>query len=269
MSAVKFRGLLMYAYAGLLLVFMLAPLLLIVPMALTSGNALQFPTPGVSLRWFAELVDDERWPAALQVSLIIGAASTTLALILGIPAAIALAWSEFPGKKIVMGIVAAPIVMPVVIVGVASYYFFSQIGMVGSRWSIIAVHAAMAIPVVVSTVAASLTTFDRTLLRASASLGAGTARTFLSVMLPLISPGVVTGAIIAFIISFDEVVVASFLSVGDDRTLPRMIFSGVRESISPAIASVALLLMVFSALLLVLIGFIQARARRFAQRRDA
>jgi putative spermidine/putrescine transport system permease protein len=269
MTAMRFRTLLMYVYAVLLLVFMLAPLLFVVPMALTSGNTLQFPTPGISFRWFVELVDDERWPNALVVSLIIGTASTALSLIFGIPAAIALAWADFPGKKIIWGLIAAPIVMPVVIVGVAAYYFFSEIGMVGSRWSIIVIHAAMSIPVVVSTVAASLTTFDRTLLRASASLGAGTARTFLRILLPLISPGVITGAIIAFIISFDEVVVASFLSVGADRTLPRMIFSGVRESVSPAIASVALLLMTFSAILLAAIGYLQARARRFAGRKGA
>jgi putative spermidine/putrescine transport system permease protein len=265
MTAAQLRSCLMYVYAALLLAFMLGPLFFVFPMALTSGNTLQFPTPGISFRWFVELVEDERWPNALNVSVIIGCASTALALAIGIPAAIALAWAEFPGKKIVWGILAAPIIMPVVIVGVATYYFFSQVGMVGSRWAIILIHAAMSIPVVVSTVAASLTTFDRTLLRASASLGAGSARTFLQIMLPLISPGVVTGAIIAFIISFDEVVVASFLSVGADRTLPRMIFSGVRESVSPAIASVALLLMLFSAVLLAVIGIIQSRARRFAR----
>ena len=269
MTANRLRTMLMYGYAALLLTFMLAPLLLILPMALTSGNTLQFPTPGISFRWFVELIEDDRWPSALKVSLIVGIASTFIALALGIPAAMALAWSEFPGKKFIWGIIAAPIIMPVVVVGVASYYFFSEIGLVGSRWSIIVVHAAMAIPVVVSTVAASLTTFDRTLLRASASLGAGTTRTFLSIMLPLISPGVITGGIIAFIISFDEVVVASFLSVGADRTLPRMIFSGVRESISPAIASVALLLMLFSALLLALIGFIQVRSQRLSKRKVA
>lgn len=267
MMASHLRHVLMYLYATLLLVFMLGPLVLIVPMALTSGNTLQFPTPGVSLRWFAELVIDDRWPAALKVSLIIGLTSTVLALVLGIPAAIALAWSEFPGKRLVWAVLAAPIVMPVVIVGVASYYFFSEIDMVGSRWSIIAVHAAMSIPIVVSTVSASLTTFDRNLLRASASLGASTMRTFFNILLPLISPGVATGAIVAFIISFDEVVVASFLSVGDDRTLPRMIFSGVRESVSPAIASAALLLIIFSAVLLALMAFVQARGRRYMKTR--
>ena len=267
MTAGRFRTYLMYVYAALLLFFMLGPLFFVLPMALTSGNTLQFPTPGISYRWFVELVVDERWPDALKVSLIIGSASTALALVIGFPAAIALAWAEFPGKKLVWGIIAAPIIMPVVIVGVAAYYFFSQVGMVGSRWSIILIHAAMSVPVVVSTVAASLTTFDRTLLRASASLGAGTTRTFVQVMLPLISPGVATGAIIAFIISFDEVVVASFLSVGADRTLPRMIFSGVRESVSPAIASVALLLMLFSAILLAMIGLIQTRARRLTRNR--
>jgi putative spermidine/putrescine transport system permease protein len=262
MIAARARAVAMYAAAALILCYMLAPLLLVFPMSLTSGNALQFPVPGHSLRWYRELVGDGRWLAALKVSLIVGVASTALALALGIPAAIALAWGRFPGKRVVSAILALPIVTPIVVVGVASYFFFSRLGLAGDRVSIALVHAAIALPVVISTVAASLSTFDRTLLRASASLGAGVWRGFFEILLPLIAPGVAAGAIIAFIISFDEVVVASFLSVGAERTLPRMIFSGVRESVSPAVAAVSVVLMLFSALLLALVGWLQARARR-------
>ena len=138
--------------------------------------------------------------------------------------------------------------------------------MTGTRWALILTHTALAVPVMLTTVVASLQGFDRTLVRASASLGAGTARTFFKVILPLIAPGVVSGAIIAFIISFDEVVVASFLTTGEQRTLPRMIFSGVRESVSPAIASVAVLLVLFSAVLLGIIAWLQARGARLRSR---
>jgi len=262
MTAARLRAVTMYALATLILCYMLAPLLLVFPMSLTSGNTLQFPVPGYSLRWYDELIADRRWLAALKVSLIVGTLSTLLALVLGVPAAIALAWGRFPGKRIVSAVLAAPIVTPIVVVGVAAYFFFSRVGLVGDRISIALIHAAIALPVVVSTVAASLTTFDRTLLRASASLGAGTWRGFFEILLPLIAPGVAAGAIIAFIISFDEVVVASFLSVGADRTLPRMIFSGVRESVSPAVAAVSVVLMCFSALLLALLGWLQSRGRR-------
>ncbi len=144
----------------------------------------------------------------------------------------------------------------------AAFSFFSALGMVGAKGSIILTHTALAVPVMLTTVMASLSNFDRTLVRAAASLGAGPLLVFFRVVLPLIAPGVVSGAIIAFIISFDEIVVASFLSTGEERTLPRMIFSGVRESISPAIASVAVLLVLFSAILLVAIGWLQSRASK-------
>jgi putative spermidine/putrescine transport system permease protein len=252
----------MYGYAALMLAFLLAPLLVIVPMSLTSGTSLAFPTPGWSLRWYEELLIDTRWFASFWTSIVIALSTTALSCLLGIPAAIGLAWGRFPGKRLIFAILMAPLVVPVIIVGVAAFSFFATLGLVGNRISIILTHTAMAVPVIVTTVVASLSGFDRTLLKASASLGAGHWRTFFKVLLPLIAPGVVTGAIIAFIISFDEVVVASFLSVASERTLPRMIFSGVRESVSPAIASVAVLLIVFSAILLGVIGFLQARAQR-------
>jgi len=262
MNAARMRGTAMYLYAALLLAIMLVPLLIIVPMSLTSGSALTFPTPAYSLRWYQELADDPRWLSSLTNSVVIAVAATLFSCLLGIPAAIGLAWGSFPGKRIVYAVVAAPLVVPVVIVGVAAFSFFATFGMAGSKWAIILTHTAMAVPVVLTTVVASLAGFDRTLVRAAASLGAGTTRTFFKIILPLIAPGVVSGAIIAFIISFDEVVVASFLSSGEERTLPRMLFSGVRESLSPAIAAVAVLLVAFSAVLLALIGLLQARSAR-------
>jgi putative spermidine/putrescine transport system permease protein len=262
MNAHRWRQGVMYAHAALALAFILLPLVVIVPMSLTSGNTLAFPTPGWSLRWYGDLVADDRWGRSFWNSLVIASATTALSCLLGIPAAIGLAWGEFPGKRLVYAVVAAPLVVPVVIVGVAAYSFFAAFGLVGSRLSIILAHTAMAVPVMLTAVVASLAGFDRTLMRAAASLGAGPWRSVHTILLPLIAPGVVTGAIIAFIISFDEVVVASFLSVGSERTLPRMIFSGVRESISPAIAAVAVLLIAFSAMLLGVIALLQARARR-------
>lgn len=256
----------MYLYAAALLAFMLVPLLIIVPMSLTSGVSLSFPTPGYSLRWYQELIDDPRWLASLWNSIVIALTSTFLSCLLGIPAAIGLTWGNFPGKRAIYAVVAAPLVAPIVIVGVAAYFFFASLGLAGSKWAIILTHTAMAVPVMITTVVASLSGFDRTLVRAAASLGSGPARTFFRVILPLITPGVISGAIIAFIISFDEVVVASFLSTGEGRTLPRMIFSGVRESVSPAIASVAVLLILFSAVLLGVIGYLQARAARLRAR---
>lgn len=269
MSAARLRHFLMYGYSAVLLAFMLVPLLIIVPMSLTSGNTLTFPTPGWSWRWYGELFADPRWLASFWNSVAIASLVTLISCILGIPAAIGLAWGRFPGKRLIYAIVAAPLVVPVVIVGVAAFSFFATLGMVGSRFSIVLAHTAMAVPVVLTTVMASLASFDRTLVRAAASLGAGPIRILFRIVLPIIAPGVLAGSIIAFIISFDEIVVASFLSTADQRTLPRMIFSGVRESISPAIAAVAVLLTILSGLLLALIGIVQRRGERLKRQERA
>lgn len=257
MSAARLRRLAGYTITLLVLGYLLLPLLLVLPMSLTSGNTLTFPVPGYSLRWYHELIADARWLQALKVSVGIGLASTLIALTLGIPAAIGLVWGRFPGRALAGVLLAAPMATPIVVVGVAAYYVFARLGLIGTRLPIVLIHAALALPVVISTVAAALTTFDRTLLRASASLGAGPLRSFFQILLPLIFPGVAAGALIGFTLSFDEVVVAAFLSSGAERTLPRMLFSGVRENISPAVAAVAVVLMVGSALLLLLFSLLR------------
>ena len=252
-------------FSILVLAYLVLPLIVLIPMALTSGNTLTFPTPGWSLRWFEEIINDEKWINALINSLIIGVSATFLASILAIPAAIGLTWGKFPGKKMILTLAAAPLVVPVVILGVATFSFYASLEMVGSRLPLIFTHAAMAVPVMLTTVAASLAGFDRTLIRAAASLGAGYGRIFFKVLLPLIAPGAMTGALISFLISFDEVVVASFLSMGTQRTLPRLIFSGVRESVSPAIAAVALCLIIFSAFALALAGWLHSRRAKMSR----
>src|SRR5690606_14758237 len=125
MKAASIRSTAMYAYAVLLLAFILVPLLIIVPMSLTSGNSFAFPTPGYSTRWYQELLDDPRWFSSFINSVVVALAATFFSSLLGIPAAIGLVWGHFPGKRIVYAVVAAPLVAPVVIVGVAAFSFFA------------------------------------------------------------------------------------------------------------------------------------------------
>ena len=250
-----------WGISGLVLAYLVTPLFVIVPMALTSGTNLTLPVPGWSWRWFGVVLSDPRWSSALGNSLIIGAGSTTLAVALATPAAVGLAWGRFAGRGLLLAIIATPLVLPIVILAVASFSFYASAGLLGSRMGLILAHAGLSAPVVLTTVLASLQSFDRGLMRAAASLGASPLTAFRRVLLPLIAPGVVAGAVIAFIISFDEVVIATYLTTAEQRTLPRMIFSGVRESISPAIAAAAVLLVVLSAILLVAFTLLQRRHR--------
>lgn len=257
----NFRRRLALFHAVLVFAFLLAPLLIMVPISLTSGTMLTLPVPGWSLEWYEIVFTDPRWTGALVNSLIIGVASTALATALGTLAAIGLTWGRFPGQRSMLAVISLPLVLPIIILGVASFSFYASLGLVGSRLSLVLAHAGLSAPVVVTTVMASLKGFDRTLMRAGASLGASPWTGFRRILVPLVAPGIMTGALVAFLISFDEVVIASFISSADQRTLPRQIFSGVRESISPAIAAAAIVLVVISGILLAFTAYIQHRAK--------
>lgn len=258
----RFRAQLAGAHTALVLLFILAPIAIMVPISLTAGSMLTLPVPGWSWQWYEVVFTDPRWTRAFMNSLIIGAASTLLATILGTLAAIGLTWGRFPGQRLMLAIISVPLILPIIIMGVACFSFYATMGLVGSRLALILAHAGLAAPVVVTTVMANLKSFDRTLMRAGASLGAGPLLAFRRILVPLVAPGICTGGLIAFLISFDEVVIASFLTTADQRTLPRQIFSGVRESISPAIAAAAVILILCSAIVLALTAEMQRRARK-------
>ncbi|MGQ9365001.1 ABC transporter permease [Azospirillum sp. ST 5-10] len=248
--------------ASLVLVFLMAPILAIMPLSVSSGSYLTYPLPGLSLRWYADFVTSERWTGALKNSLIIGVSATVLSMILGTLAALGLAQWKSRLKPLVLAVVLSPMVVPLVITAVGVYFFFAPLGLTGSYLGLILAHTALATPFVVITVSATLQGFDTNLTRAAASLGAPPLQAFRRVTLPLILPGVASGALFAFATSFDEVVVVLFMAGPEQRTLPREMFSGIRENISPTITAVAVVLTVISVLLLACMEWLRRRAER-------
>lgn len=244
---------------GLVLVFLMAPILAIMPLSFSSSIYLTYPLPGVSLRWYEEFLTSPVWMRALKNSMIIGVGSTILSMILGTLAALGLnAWqSRF--KPLVLAVVLSPMVVPMVITAVGTYFFFAPLGLTGNYAGLILVHTALAAPFVVVTVSATLQGFDMNLMRAAASLGASPHVTFFRVVLPLIAPGLASGALFAFGTSFDEVVTVLFLAGPEQRTLPREMFSGIRENISPTITAAAVILTGFSVLFLASLEWLRRR----------
>lgn len=244
---------------ALVLFFLIAPLVVIIPLSFNADSFLLYPMRGLSLRWYDELLTSGTWTLAFRNSLIVAPLSTLLAMILGTMAAIGLTRIDFPGKGLLTAILISPMVVPVVIVGVATYLFFAPLGLSGNFLGLVIVHAALGVPFVVTTVSATLQGFDFNLVRAAASLGANPLYTFFKVTLPLVLPGVISGGLFAFGTSFDEVVVTLFLASPEQTTLPRQMFSGIRENISPAIAAVATILTVFSVLMLLTLEWLRGR----------
>jgi putative spermidine/putrescine transport system permease protein len=251
---------------GAVLLFLTLPLLVIIPVSFTAGNSLAFPIPGFSGQWYASVLGSDAWRHAARNSLLVGIPAALVALAAGVPAAVALARTRSRMKPLIIGLVLSPMIVPIVITAVGMYFFFVEIGLVGTYPGLILAHAVLGVPFVVITVTATLEGFDRNLLRAAAGLGAPPIRAFRDVMLPLILPGVLSGGLFAFATSFDEIVVALFLAAPEQRTLPRQIFSGVREYVSPAIAAVAVLLTLVSAALLLVTEVLRRRTARLRGR---
>ena len=263
------------AFCGLILLFLILPILVIIPLSFNSEPYFTYPIPGLSLRWYQDMINNPQWMLAVKNSIIVGFFATILATSLGTVAALGLSKANLPYKTLIMGILISPMIVPLVITGVGMYFFFANplaslgLGFLGLDWKltnsltgIILAHTALGTPFVVITVTATLVGFDHSLTRASANLGANPRRTFFKVTLPLVLPGMISGGLFAFITSFDEVVVVLFLAGVEERTIPRQMWSGMREQISPTILAVATILVVISIALLATLELLRRRNER-------
>jgi putative spermidine/putrescine transport system permease protein len=253
------------ALTAAVLAFLVAPILTIVPLSFSSGSFFYYPLPGFSLRWYQDFFSSSFWLSSLKNSLIIGISATVLATVLGTMAALGIWRARFPAQALVLAMLISPMVVPVIIVAVGVYFAFAPLGLTDGYLGLILAHATLGVPFVVITVLATLSAFDRTLLRAAESLGASQITTFRRVMLPLILPGVASGAVFAFAASFDEVVVVLLMAGPAQRTLPRQMFAGINDNISLTIAAAATMLIAISLALMVAVGALQRRSTRMRQ----
>ena len=254
---------------GMIFFFLIFPILVMFPLSFNAQpyftitpEMLSFDPAGYSTQWYEKFFTSSTWQAAVRNSLVIAFFSTLISTFLGTLAALGLSRPEFPYKTAIMGILISPMVVPLIISAAGMFFFYSRIGLQGSFVGVILAHAALATPFVVIVVTATLVGFDHSLTRAAASLGSSPTRTFFTITVPLITPGVISGALFAFITSFDEVVVVLFVGSVKQRTIPWAMFSGIREQISPTILAVASILVTFSIILLTLVELLRRRNER-------
>jgi putative spermidine/putrescine transport system permease protein len=249
-------------YSAAILLFLIVPVLIIVPLSFNSGSFLSYPLTGFSLRWYHTFFHSDEWLSSLGNSLLIAPLATIQATVLGVLASVGLVRGEFRGKSLVMAILISPMIAPVVIIAVGMFFFFARVSLLNSYLGLVLAHALLGVPFVVITVTAILKNYDRNLSRAAASLGASPWRVFRKVTLPLIAPGVFSGALFAFAASFDEVVVTLFLASPRQRTLPIQMFAGIRENLDPTIAAAASLMVGASLILLLVMELLHRRGER-------
>jgi putative spermidine/putrescine transport system permease protein len=246
----------------LVLLYLVLPVMAIIPISFSSDTMLSYPMPGLSLRWYHEFFNAIMWTLSMKNSFIIASATTVLATVLGSLAALGLTMTKFPFKGLITGIMIMPLVVPIVITAVGIYFFFAWARLTSTHVGMILAHTALASPFVVITVTATLQGFNRNQIHAAASLGASPATVFFKITLPQILPGVISGALFAFVTSFDEVVVALFIAGAEQYTLPRQMFAGIREKYNPTIAAVATMMIVISVLLLISVELLRRRNER-------
>lgn len=234
-----------------LLGYLALPIVALVPLSFSADSFLVYPITQWSLHWYHVLFSSDIWWNAIRNSFIVAPSATALATVLGTLCALGLDRAAFPGKRLLTAVILSPLVAPLVVVAVGMYLFYMRLHLAGTFTGLIVAHSMLGAPFVVTTVSAVLKGFNRTLVNASLSLGAGRVETFFRVTLPLIMPGVLSGALFAFATSFDEVVVTLFLAGPDQVTIPRQMFSGIRDSITPTIVALATILVLFSTSLLV------------------
>lgn len=254
---------------GLIFFFLIFPIIVIVPLSFNSlpfftftPEMLSFDPAGYSLKNYVDFFTNPDWNNALKNSVTIAPVATLLATSIGTLAAIGLSQSHVPFRSAIMAILISPMIVPLIISAAGMYFFYSRIGLQGTYLGVVLAHAALGTPFVIITVTATLVGFDKSLVRAAANMGADPVTTFFKVQLPLIVPGVISGALFAFITSFDEVVVVLFLGSAGQKTLPWQMFTGLREQISPTILAVATILVAISILLLTTLELLRRRSER-------
>jgi len=266
-------------YCGMVFFFLMAPMFIIIPLSFSSSpffeftrEMMTFDPEGYSLKWYKQMVGicsieattvcSNKWMLGTRNSFIIGILSTLLATGLGTVAALGLSRPHMPFKATIMAILISPMIVPLIITAAGMFFFYSKLGLTHTYLGLILAHTALGTPFVVITVTATLTGFDTNLIRASQSLGGDTMRTFFKVIMPLILPGVISGALFAFITSFDEVVVVLFVGSVEQITIPRQMWAGLRQEISPVILCMATCLVLLSIALLTAVELLRRRSER-------
>ena len=256
---------------GLVFFFLIAPLFVILPLSFNAEQYIHFSSKmlaldpdGFSLRWYEDMIWGTKnpWGLAAKNSLIIAFFATIGSTILGTVAALGLSSRHMPYKAAFMALLISPMIVPLIISGTAIFFFMAKAGLAATHTGIVLAHIILGTPFVVITVTATLTGFDHSVTRAAASLGSNPVNTFMKVTLPLIMPGVISGALFAFVTSFDEVVVVLFLAGLENTTIPIQMWVGLREQLSPTILAVATCLIIMSTLILVSAELLRRRSER-------
>lgn len=245
-----------------ILAFLVMPVVIVAPMSFSSAQSLEFPPPGLSLRWYENLFGNPIWIEAARNSLLLAALSSTAAVISGTLASYVLVRGGFRHRHAIEANFMAPAIMPSIVIAVALYIFFARVGLLGTFLGLVLGHIILATPYVILIMQAAIRDFDIRIEQVAATLGASQWQVFTRIVLPNLSPSIAAAWIFAFVMSFDEVVITLFIS-GAHVTIPKRMFAELMLQVNPTITAVATLLIAFNLLALALLLITRPRARLF------
>lgn len=239
--------------------YLIIPIIIIAIISFSSSRYLEFPPPDYSWKWYESLIGNDSWLAAFTTSFEVAIMVTILSVFLGTIASISLTRIRFKGKNFLYILFLTPLIIPVIVTAVSSYFFYSALGLIETKLSLVLSHTALALPLVIFTISASLSNLNRNIELAAQTLGAHPVNAFFKVTLPLIKPGIIAGALLSFITSFDEPVIAIFIAGTRTVTLPKKMWDGIRYEIDPTTTAVSVIIIVFSSVLILSIQLFKTK----------
>jgi len=249
----------LWVVSGAAILFLIAPVLLLIPMSLGSAEIIEFPPSKIGIDQYRKFFDHPAWQTAVLNSLQVAVGTSIVSTTIGLLASLALVWGRFKGKGFINAFILSPMIVPLIVMALAFYISLSKLGMLGTKLGLILAYTPLTLPFSVLPISATLRGFDRSLEHAALNLGASRFQTFIRITFPIIRPGILTGAIFAFMIAFDEVVIALFICGSTAVTLPKKMWDVIRYEIEPMLPAISTLLLLLAVVILVLIGVLQKR----------
>jgi len=257
----------LWVVSGSAVFFLIAPVLLLIPMSLGSAEIIEFPPSQIGLDQYRKFFSHPAWQSAVLNSLQISAITAMVSSFLGVLASLGLVWGKFKGKGLINAFIVSPMIVPIIVMALAFYISLAKLGLIGTKLGLVLAYTPLTLPFSVLPISATLRGFDRSLENAARILGANRFQTFIKVTFPIIRPGILTGAIFAFMIAFDEVVIALFICGTTAVTLPKKMWDVIRYEIEPMLPAISTLLFLLAIIILVSVGFLQQRVSRRMTRR--
>jgi putative spermidine/putrescine transport system permease protein len=249
----------LWVVSGAAILFLIAPVLLLIPMSLGSAEIIEFPPSKIGIDQYRKFFNHPAWQTAVLNSLQVAVGTSIVSTTIGLLASLALVWGRFKGKGFINAFILSPMIVPLIVMALAFYISLSKLGMLGTKLGLILAYTPLTLPFSVLPISATLRGFDRSLEHAALNLGASRFQTFIRITFPIIRPGILTGAIFAFVIAFDEVVIALFICGSTAVTLPKKMWDVIRYEIEPMLPAISTLLLLLAVVILVLIGVLQKR----------